>query len=413
MMGRAQGRGLSVRNGEEASCVAMPTEPVRPFRLSVPDAAIADLHARLDRVRWPDEAPPDQGAPWAYGTSVAFLRELVHDWRHRYDWRRTEAQLNAWPQFTTRIDGLDIHFIHVHGKGPGGTSADARPLLLSHGWPGSVLEFMKLIPLLTDPAAHGGDARDAFTVIVPSLPGYTLSFTPGQRRQGLAEMATIFDTLMRERLGYGRYMAQGGDWGSFVTAWLGRHRAEHVAGIHLNMLPLRRDAAMFTNPTEAERRYLEELQHFLKEETGYQAIQGTRPQTLAFALTDSPAGLAAWFAEKYHAWTDSPSGDPREALTMDEMLGNLSLYWFTGSIGSSFWPYYARLHGPWPIDGRVEVPTGYAAFPKEILRPPRESAERQFDVQRWSEMPRGGHFAAWEQPGLLAGEIQAFFRGRL
>jgi len=384
-------------------------EPVRPFALEVPQAAIDDLHARLERVRWPDEAPPEQGAPWAYGTSLAFMRELVDHWRHRFDWRRTEAALNAWPQFKTRIDGIDVHFLHVPGKGP---HAAARPLLLSHGWPGSVLEFMKLIPRLTDPEAFGGDARDAFTVVVPSLPGYTLSFTPHQRRCGLAEIGAIFDTLMHERLGCARYAAQGGDWGSFVTAWLGRHRPAHLAGIHLNMLPLKRDAAMFTNPTEAERRYLDELQHFLKEEAGYQAIQGTRPQTLAFALTDSPAGLAAWFAEKYHAWTDH-SGDPREALTMDEMLGNLSLYWFTGCIGSSFWPYYARLHGPWPIDGRVDVPTGYAAFPREILRPPREAAERQFNVQRWTEMPRGGHFAAWEQPDLLAGEIQAFFRGRL
>lgn len=384
----------------------MPTDAVRPFRLEVPEAAVTDLHARLDRVRWPDEAPSGQGTPWAYGTSLAFMRELVHDWRHRYDWRATEAGLNAWPQFKTRIDGIDLHFLHVHGKGP---SADARPLLLSHGWPGSVLEFMKLIPRLTDPAAFGGDARDAFTVVVPSLPGYTLSFAEHQPRQGLAEIGALFDTLMHERLGYRRYAAQGGDWGSFVTAWLGRHRAPHLAGIHLNMMPLKRDAAMFTQPTEAERRYVEELQVFLKEEAGYQAIQGTRPQTLAFALADSPVGLAAWFAEKYRAWTDN-AGDPREALTMDEMLGNVSLYWFTNCIGSSFWPYYARLHGPWPIEGRIETPTGYAAFPREILRPPREAAERQFAIRRWTEMPRGGHFAAWEQPEALAGEVQVFFR---
>jgi pimeloyl-ACP methyl ester carboxylesterase len=379
---------------------------ITPFRLQVPEGALADLHARLDRVRWPDEAPPAQGTPWAYGTSLAFMRELVHDWRHRFDWRTTEAALNAWPQFKTRIDGIDLHFLQVPGRGP---NADARPLLLSHGWPGSVLEFMKLIPRLTDPAAFGGDARDAFTVVVPSLPGYTLSFAEHQPRKGLAEIGAIFDTLMHERLGYARYAAQGGDWGSFITAWLGRHRAPHLAGIHLNMMPLKRDAAMFTQPTEAERRYLEELQVFLKEEAGYQAIQGTRPQTLAFALSDSPVGLAAWFAEKYRAWTQN-GGDPRDALSMDEMLGNLSLYWFTKCIGSSFWPYYARLHGPWPIEGRVEVPTGYAAFPREILRPPREAAERQFNIRRWTEMPRGGHFAAWEQPDALAAEVRAFFR---
>jgi hypothetical protein len=238
---------------------------LQPFTLTVAQAAVADLHARLDRVRWPDEAPPEQGAPWAYGTSLAFMRELVHEWRHRFDWRRTEAALNAWPQFKTRIDGIDIHFLHVPGKGQ---HAAARPLLLSHGWPGSVLEFMKLIPRLTDPAAFGGDARDAFTVVVPSLPGYTLSFAEHQPRKGLAEIGAIFDTLMRERLGYARYGAQGGDWGSFITAWLGAYRPASLHGIHLNMMPLRRDAAAFAKPSPAEQRYVEELQHFLKEEAG-------------------------------------------------------------------------------------------------------------------------------------------------
>ena len=249
--------------------------------------------------------------------------------------------------------------------------------------------------------------------MVPSLPGYTLSFAEHQPRKGLAEIGAMLDTLMTDRLGYARYAAQGGDWGSFVTAWLGANRAPHLAGIHLNMLPLRRDAVAFAHPSPAEQQYLQALQHFLKEEAGYQAIQGTRPQTLAFALADSPVGLAAWFSEKYRAWTDN-RGDPREALSMDQMLGNLSLYWFTGCIGASFWPYYARLHGPWPIEGRIAVPTGYAAFPRQILRPPRAAAERQFtDIRRWSPMPRGGHFAAWEQPDALAGEIRAFFRDLL
>jgi microsomal epoxide hydrolase len=272
-----------------------------------------------------------------------------------------------------------------------------------------VLEFMKLIPLLTDPAAHGGDARDAFTVVAPSLPGYTLSFRPGQPRKALPEIGATFHELMT-RLGYVRYGAQGGDWGSFVTAWLAANRADALTGIHLNMLPLRRDAALFENPTDEERAYRQELEFFLKDEVGYQWIQGTRPQTLAFALADSPVGLAAWFAEKYRAWTDC-DGDPRNALTPDEMLGNLSLYWFSGCIGASFWPYYARTHGPWPIDGRIAVPTGYAQFPREILRPPRATAARVFtDIRRWSVMPKGGHFAAWEQPEALAAEIRAFFR---
>ena len=388
----------------------MDTNAIQRFTLSVPQPEIDDLHARLDRAHWPDEAPPEQGAPWSYGTSLAFMHELVDEWRHRFDWRHTEAALNAWPQFKTRIAGIDLHFLHVPGKGP---DAAKRPLLLSHGWPGSVLEFLKLIPRLTDPAAFGGDPRDAFTVVAPSLPGYTLSFAQHQRRVGLAEIGAIFDTLMTERLGYARYGAQGGDWGSFITAWLGAHRADHLRGIHLNLMPIKRDAAMFTNPSPEERRYLDELQVWLKEETGYQAIQGTRPQTLAFALTDSPVGLAAWIAEKYRAWTGN-DGDPRDALTTDEMLGNISLYWFTRCIGASFWPYYARAHGPWPIEGRIEVPTGYAEFPREILRPPREAAQRQFtNIRRWSTMPRGGHFAAWEQPDAMAGEVQAFFRDLL
>jgi pimeloyl-ACP methyl ester carboxylesterase len=367
---------------------------VRRFKLDVPQAAIDDLHARLDRTLWPDEAP---AAPWAHGTSLAFMRELVVDWRTRFDWRATEAALNAWPQFKTRIDGVDIHFLHVIGRG-----AHPRPLLLSHGWPGSVLEFMKLIPLLV---------AEGFSLVVPSLPGYTLSFEPHQPRKSLAEIGAIFDTLMHERLGYARYGAQGGDWGAFVTAWLGANRAEHLSGIHLNLMPIQRDRAMFNNPSPAERRYVDEMQVWLKEETGYQAIQGTRGQTLAFALSDSPAGLAAWIVEKYRAWTDN-QGDPRQALTMDEMLGNISLYWFTRCIGASFWPYHAQAHGPWPIDGPVSVPTGYCEFPREILRPPRVAAARTFtDIRRWSEMPRGGHFAALEQPAALAAEISAFFHG--
>jgi pimeloyl-ACP methyl ester carboxylesterase len=373
---------------------------IRPFRLSVDAAAIDDLATRLSRVRWPDEAPEP---PWSYGTSVAFMRELVDYWAHAYDWRRTEAALNAWPQFMTRIDGIDVHFLQVEGRGP-----NPRPLLLSHGWPGSVLEFLKLIPLLADPAAHGGDAADAFTVVLPSLPGYTLSFRENQPRRALPAIGAMFHELMT-RLGYARYGAQGGDWGSFVTAWLGAHRAENLIGIHLNLLPLRRDAAMFANPTEEERPYLRELEAWLKEETGYQWIQGTRPQTLAFGLSDSPVGLAAWIVEKYRAWTDC-GGDPRTALSMDEMLGNISLYWFTNCIGASFWPYYARMHGPWPIDGRIAVPAGYCEFPREILRPPRTAAERVFDIRRWSVMPRGGHFAALEQPTALAHEIREFFR---
>ena len=304
------------------------------------------------------------------------------------------------------LGGTELHFIHEEGKGPA-----PMPLLLSHGWPGSVIEFLQLIPMLTDPAAHGGDARDAFTVVAPSLPGYTLSFAPGQRRFKVEEIADVFAELMTGVLGYERFGAQGGDWGSFVTSRLGYQFPDRVIGIHLNLLPVRRDPQMLANPTAEEKRYLTELTHFLKEETGYQWIQGTRPQTLAFGLTDSPVGLAAWLVEKFRAWTDC-GGNPENAVSRDDMLADITLYWATGAIGSSFWPYYARMHGPWPIpEGAIGVPTGYVEFPKEILRPPRSVAERVFtNIRRWTVMEKGGHFAALEQPEALAREIRAFFR---
>ena len=374
----------------------------QPFQLHVPDSAIADLRERLARTRFPDQAP---GEPWAYGTHVAYLRELVAHWQRGFDWRAQEARLNAFPQFKVALHGIDVHYLHVPGKGPKPT-----PLLLSHGWPGSVFEFLELIPRLTDPARYGGDPADAFTVVAPSLPGYGLSFAPGQQRFSLEMIADCFAELMSGVLGYPRFAAQGGDWGAFVTSRLGGVHAEKLIGIHLNLLTLRRDPKLIANPTPDERRYLGELEAWLKEETGYQWIQGTRPQTLAFGLTDSPAGLAAWIVEKFRAWSDC-AGNVESVFTKDQMLANISLYWFTGAIGSSFWPYYARLHGPWPVPDRIDVPMGYAAFPHEILRPPRSAAERLYThIQRWTEMPRGGHFAAMEQPEALAHEITEFFR---
>jgi len=384
-----------------------PTSAPVPFRLHVPDEDLAELHERLARTRFP-ETPP--GEPWATGTDTAFLREAIAHWKDRFDWRAQEARLNAFAQFTVPISGIDLHFLHVPGvRAPG--APEPMPLLLSHGWPGSVLEFLDLIPRLTDPARFGGDPADAFTVVAPSLPGYPLSYRPGQPRFALPDIARTFHELMTEVLGYAQYGAQGGDWGSFVTAGLGAEHPDAVLGIHLNMMPVRRDAQTVAAPTPEEKRWLEELALFLKEETGYQWIQGTRPHTLGAALTDSPAGLAAWLFEKFQRWTDN-RGDPRDALPMDTMLADIALYWFTGAIGSSFWPYYARMHGPWPIrDGAVRAPCGYAAFPREILRPPRSVCERAFtDIRRWTEMPRGGHFAAMEQPEALAHEIVEFFR---
>lgn len=375
-----------------------------PFTLAIPEADLADLKARLARTRLPDEAP---GAPWAYGTSLAYMRELIPYWRDAFDWRAQETALNAFPQYRVRLHDIDLHYLHVPGKGPNPT-----PLLLMHGWPGSVFEFLDIIPRLTDPAAFGGNTADAFTVIAPSLPGYGLSFAPGQKRFSINAVADCLAELMTEVLGYRRFAAQGGDWGGFTASCLGTAHAEKLIGIHINFLAIRRDPRIVQRENPEEAQFLDELDHFLKENTGYQWIQGTRPQTLAFALTDSPAGLAAWIAEKFHAWTDN-DGTIESAVSRDRMLADISLYWFTGCIGASFWPYYARMHGPWPIpDGRtVDVPTGYCEFPREILSPPRSLAARTYtDIRRWTVMPKGGHFAAMEQPAALAAEVAAFFR---
>jgi len=265
--------------------------------------------------------------------------------------------------------------------------------------------------MLVDPARFGGDPADAFTVVAPSLPGYGFSFRPGQARFGIVEIADVFATLMNDVLGYARFGAQGGDWGAFVVSRLGLAYPDHLAGIHLNLLPLRRETSSSPNPTDEERRYEEELRRWLRDETGYQWIHGTKPQTLAYGLSDSPVGLAAWIVEKFRAWSDC-GGDVERRFSKDVLLTNVMLYWVTGAINSSFWPYYARRHAPWPIpDGRrIEVPTGYAAFPREILIPPRAWAERVYNIQRWTPMERGGHFAALEQPDALAGDIQDFFR---
>ncbi len=376
----------------------------KPFRIAVPDATLDDLRARLARVRWPDEAPD---APWAYGTSLGYMKQLVAYWRDGFDWRAQEEELNALPQFSAEIDGVGLHFIHAQGKGP-----KPIPLLLSHGWPGSIVEFRRIVPMLTDPARFGGDPADAFTIVAPSLPGYGFSFREGQKRVGISDMARMFVTLMKDVLGYQKFGAQGGDWGGFITSRLGYAHAQDLIGIHLNFLALPRDTTPGTQPSAEELAYYKALGDWLNEETGYQWIQGTRPQTLAFGLTDSPVGLAAWIVEKFRAWSDC-SGDPERAISRDAMLTNIMLYWATGAINSSFWPYYERRHAPSavPSDAKIAAPMGYAAFPHEIVRPPRSLAEKMYtDIRRWSVMPRGGHFAALEQPELLAHEIRAFFR---
>ncbi len=376
---------------------------IQPFTLRVSDDVLVDLRARLGRVRWPDEAP---GGGWRYGTDLSYLKDLVAYWRDVYDWRQHEAELNRVRQFTVPLAGIDVHFIHEPGVGPA-----PLPLLLSHGWPGSIVEFQRLIPMLTDPARFGADPADAFTVVAPSLPGYTFSFRPNQPRFGVVEIAEAFAALMTDVLGYGRFAAQGGDWGAFVTSYLGAAHADRLVGIHVNLLGIQRNVQPAANATPEEKTYFAELEQWLREETGYGWIQGTKPQTLAYGLTDSPVGLAAWIVEKFRTWSDC-GGDVERRFTKDVLLTNIMLYWVTGAIGSSFWPYYARQHSPWPISERrpVTAPTAYAAFPCELIRPPRSLAERVYNIRRWTVMPAGGHFAALEEPELLAADIRAFFR---
>jgi microsomal epoxide hydrolase len=375
----------------------------RPFEIKVGDDVLADLRARLDRVRWPDEPP---GGGWQYGTELAYMKALVRHWRERYDWRAHEARLNRLRQFTVALGGIDVHFVHEPGRGPA-----PMPLLMSHGWPGSIAEFERIIPMLTDPVAFGADPADAFTVVAPSLPGYGFSYRPGQPRFDVAAMADVFAALMTDVLGYRRFAAQGGDWGAFVTTRLGIAHAARLAGIHVTLLAMRRDPPAPGPVSDEERAFQEELRRWQHQETGYQWIQGTRPQTLAYGLTDSPVGLAAWIVEKFRTWSDC-GGAVERRFTKDELLTNISIYWLTGAIGSSFWPYYSRLHSPWPIPRgeRVGVPTGHANFPREILHPPRAWAERVYNIVHWTDMRAGGHFSALEEPQALAEDIRAFFR---
>jgi pimeloyl-ACP methyl ester carboxylesterase len=378
--------------------------PPRRFEIAVPEAQLEDLQRRLRQTRWPDEVP---GASWALGTEPRYLRELVGYWTDGYDWRRQEASLNGFPHYKASIDGIELHFIHAQGEG-----AAPVPLLLTHGWPGSFYEFHKLIPLLTRPSLFGGDPADAFSVVVPSMPGHGFSFSDNQPRFGLPEIADALACLMTTVLGYPRFAAHGHDWGAFVSTRLGYAHAASLLGIHITLLAIPRQARAGGPRDADEARYQRQLAHWLAEETGYSAIMGTRPQTLAYALADSPVGLAAWIVEKFRGWSDC-GGDVDGHFGRDVLLTNIMLYWLTGTINASFWPYYARLHGPWivPEGEKVMVPTGYAEHPREILTPPRSLAEGLYgNIQRWTRMPRGGHFAALETPEALAEEIRAFFR---
>ncbi len=380
-------------------------EPVTTTSLHISDQAIADLCESLARTRFPDPAP---GAAWSYGADIEYIRQLVEYWRSGFDWRAQEARLNALPQYTTALFDIDLHFLHVPGRGPAPT-----PLLLLHGWPGSVFEFLEIIPRLTDPARFAAIRPTPLQSWRRHCRATACRSKPGQRRFGVEEIADCVAALMQDALGYSKFAVQGGDWGAITASRLGYAHPEKLIGIHINLLAVRRERdKTAAAATPEEERYYDELAVWLREETGYSTIQGTKPQTLAFGLTNSPAGLAAWIVEKFRSWSDC-GGDVESVFTRDQLLANISFYWFTGAIGSSFFPYFFRLHRPWPIpEGcTIDVPTGYAEFPREILRPPRSVAARTYrDLRRWTTMPRGGHFAAMEQPEALAREVQEFFR---
>jgi len=374
-----------------------------PFTINIPDGVLDDLRRRLAMTRWPDEIP-DSG--WKYGASLSYIKELAAYWQSAYDWRAQERLLNGFAQYRVQVDDILLHYLHVRGVGP-----DPLPLVLTHGWPGSVYEFVKIIGLLTDPARFGGDPRDAFTVVAPSLPGYGFSHVPGQRRLNVEDIAALFTRLMTDVLGYKRFGAQGGDWGAFVTGRLGYAHGEHVVGIHLNMVPVVPHPNDRTNLTDAEAEFIKGHKPFAAEETGYQWIQGTKPQTLAYGLNDSPVGLAAWITEKFYTWTDC-HGDIESRVSKDDLLTNIMLYWVTGTINSSFWLYYQMRHHPWRLGfgEKIDVPTAMASFPGEITRPPREWVERVCNLKRWTPMKAGGHFAALEEPEALVKDIRGFYR---
>jgi epoxide hydrolase len=387
-------------------------DEIHPFTLEIPQADLDDLHQRLDRTRWPDELA---GVGWAYGAPLGYVRELADHWRHRFDWRASERRLNELPQFTTTIDGQRIHFLHARSREPG-----ALPLIITHGWPGSVAEFLRIIGPLTDPRSYAGDPADAFDVVAPSIPGFGPSGPTTEGGWNVRRVSEAFSELMR-RLGYRRYGAHGGDWGSMISRDLGLIDPEHVAGVHLTAIasgvPTREpDPSEMAELSEADQERVRQSQrryaHWTREEIGYGLLQATRPQTLAYALTDSPVGQLAWIVEKFKQWTDSRER-PEDAVDRDQMLANVSLYWFTATAGSSARIYYEAAHGGgWGVPEEPSVtPTGVAVFPHDISLPIRRLAERTNAIVHWSEFDRGGHFAAMEEPDLLVGDIRAFFRG--
>jgi pimeloyl-ACP methyl ester carboxylesterase len=377
---------------------------IKPFEIRVPESAVRDLNQRLDAAIWPGQVG---GPGWEAGTDAAYLRELAGYWRHEFDWDAVQARLNQLSHYTADIQGLGVHFIHEKGHG-----SNPIPLLISHGWPSSFSEMEKIIPLLTDPAGHGGDPNDAFDVVVPSLPGFIFSEPAKEGGMHLARIAEVFDELMAG-LGYGSYAAHGGDIGAGVCAALGLRHADHVLGTHVTSVALVSPWMDETTPplTDDESAYVRGRQEWMGTEGAYYTIQSTKPQTLSFGLTDSPVGLAAWIVEKFRAWSDC-HGDIETRFSKEELLTNISLYWFTRSIGSANRFYYEHRKHPLALQKgeRIGGLSGLSVFPADISLPPRKWAERSFELQHYERMPRGGHFSALEEPELLAEEIRAVFR---
>ena len=380
-------------------------EEIRPFRCHVPDEVIADLKVRLARIRWPDQL---DGAGWDYGTERGYLEELCTYWRDSFDWRAVEARFNRYPQFTSEINGENVHFYHIRSPEP-----DALPLILTHGYPGSVAEFLDILGPLSDPASHGGDRRDAFHVVAPSIPGYGFSGPTRHKGFNIGKAAAINDRIM-ELLGYDRYFAQGGDYGSAISSRMAMNHPDRVIGLHLNFIVGK--PADLANPMAglSEREIAEQVwkREYDARESGYQAIQGTKPQSLAYGLTDSPAGLAAWVVEKFKTWSDC-GDDIESSYSKDQLLENIMLYWVTGTINSAMRFYYECI-GPnaapqddWAF---VTVPTAHARFPAEIRPTPRAWAEQMYNIVRWTTLPKGGHFAAFEQPDLFVNDLREFCR---
>ena len=378
--------------------VSRMNDAVKPFRISVADEILDDLKARLRNTRWPEAELVDD---WSQGAPLKWIQDICRYWAEDYDWRGREARLNRFPQFTTEIDGLGVHFLHARSRHP-----EAMPLIITHGWPGSIVEFMKVIEPLTDPTAHGGNAADAFHVVCPSLPGFAFSDKPQTKGWGVEHIARGWAALMA-RLGYARYGAQGGDWGSAVTTALGALDGAHCLGIHITLaMGVRPNVG--DPPSAEEARALKGIKYYRDWDSGYSKQQSTRPQTLGYGLTDSPSGQAAWILEKFWAWTDC-NGHPENILHRDELLDNVMLYWVTATAASSarlYWESFGR-----PRGARVTVPTGVAVFPREIVPPVRSwMGEVYPNIQHWSEMEKGGHFAAFEQPELFVQEVRSFFR---